>query len=690
MAAPQNTRYRPAGTAARWQQVSLSDRLANEVNPLEFGAIADGNSHPLSTRYATLAAAQADYPKAIALTQEIDWAALQLCLDLSNGRKVNLCPRQGVRANATLGANITSGATTMTVSELTGSLPSTPFPATVGTEPVTVTGISGANWTITRTAGASHTAGAAISVQWQFLYLTNSTIVIGPYGAPNLGTGYHIVGGGADNTNCEIRPTTAIDTVLLNAPSIYMQGVRLNGMGTGYRGFVGYFFFKGVFVQIAATGFASAADSDGLVLNDAYTISSGPNNITVFTLPAFPTASLPNSAGEWRNCDFTFNRGNGINQLGAYFHDAQKFFNCQLIYNGGCGHIVRNQGTQVYGDHTFGNAGLGISVGLDSDSGSLVSFGSYILQPWLEANNGGWTYSYSSYPPTSLGGPANNGIYFSSKSSANKYIENSGFQQLFSASAYASTGHQAVPSYFAGGWDLTDATGTGVRITNVGSNLAALQPLSPHVIKNITFSSGSATVTFVGGYTPSVNDRILVSDTNPLTGASTGALPSPFVDGTPYYVVSASSGTCTLASSIGGAAITAASAGTGTLWCDAWNTSLVLQPQGSGVFKVNAGGFDRLTIDVYGLATLSGILNAVAGIEINGTPIVDSSRNATVAEFGCNGQAAQAAYASGGAVATTGPTQTTPYGFSTSAQFTAVLTLLNNIRAALVANGIMS
>jgi hypothetical protein len=58
--------------------------------------------------------------------------------------------------------------------------------------------------------------------------------------------------------------------------------------------------------------------------------------------------------------------------------------------------------------------------------------------------------------------------------------------------------------------------------------------------------------------------------------------------------------------------------------------------------------------------------------------------------FGCNGATPQTAAASGGAVTTTAPTQTTPWGFSTSAQATGIITLLNNIRAALVANGIMS
>jgi hypothetical protein len=45
------------------------------VNVKDFGAIGDGQVHPLSESYATLAAAQADYPQAIALSDSKDWAA---------------------------------------------------------------------------------------------------------------------------------------------------------------------------------------------------------------------------------------------------------------------------------------------------------------------------------------------------------------------------------------------------------------------------------------------------------------------------------------------------------------------------------------------------------------------------------------------------------------------------------------
>lgn len=48
-----------------------------------FGAIGDGSSHPLSERYATLALAQADYPFAAALADEIDWCAIQAAIEAS-------------------------------------------------------------------------------------------------------------------------------------------------------------------------------------------------------------------------------------------------------------------------------------------------------------------------------------------------------------------------------------------------------------------------------------------------------------------------------------------------------------------------------------------------------------------------------------------------------------------------------
>lgn len=53
----------------------------SQVTPKMFGAIADGISHPLSERFGTIAAAKAVYPHAVALTDEIDWAATQAAVN---------------------------------------------------------------------------------------------------------------------------------------------------------------------------------------------------------------------------------------------------------------------------------------------------------------------------------------------------------------------------------------------------------------------------------------------------------------------------------------------------------------------------------------------------------------------------------------------------------------------------------
>ena len=74
-----------------------------------------------------------------------------------------------------------------------------------------------------------------------------------------------------------------------------------------------------------------------------------------------------------------------------------------------------------------------------------------------------------------------------------------------------------------------------------------------------------------------------------------------------------------------------------------------------------------------------------------GTPAVTIDRangNVTIAAgLGCNGKSAQTAYASGGALAAYG---TGAYGFDTAAHASALYAMVVSIRAALVANGIMS
>lgn len=65
--------FTPAGTGAVVR--TSQDKMREWVSPFDFGAIADGSSHPLSGRYGSLGAAQAVYPFVTSLSQEIDWAA---------------------------------------------------------------------------------------------------------------------------------------------------------------------------------------------------------------------------------------------------------------------------------------------------------------------------------------------------------------------------------------------------------------------------------------------------------------------------------------------------------------------------------------------------------------------------------------------------------------------------------------
>jgi hypothetical protein len=64
-------------------------------NAKRYGAIGDGAAHPLSERYATLADAQAVYPRATAITESIDWHAHQKAIDaaVADGGGILYSPR---------------------------------------------------------------------------------------------------------------------------------------------------------------------------------------------------------------------------------------------------------------------------------------------------------------------------------------------------------------------------------------------------------------------------------------------------------------------------------------------------------------------------------------------------------------------------------------------------------------------
>ncbi|WP_447404500.1 hypothetical protein [Pseudomonas aeruginosa] len=64
-----------------YRERTVADRLNDTANVKDYGAIADGAYHPLSERFATLADAQAVYPFVTSLSQSIDWAAIQICLN---------------------------------------------------------------------------------------------------------------------------------------------------------------------------------------------------------------------------------------------------------------------------------------------------------------------------------------------------------------------------------------------------------------------------------------------------------------------------------------------------------------------------------------------------------------------------------------------------------------------------------
>lgn len=75
---------------------------------------------------------------------------------------------------------------------------------------------------------------------------------------------------------------------------------------------------------------------------------------------------------------------------------------------------------------------------------------------------------------------------------------------------------------------------------------------------------------------------------------------------------------------------------------------------------------------------------------ITGTTVLFSASITAGTGFGCNGQSAQTSAAIGGAVTSTAATNVVPWGYATQAQADDIVTRLNTIRAALIANGILT
>ncbi|HEY4722828.1 MAG TPA: hypothetical protein VII92_13325, partial [Anaerolineae bacterium] len=87
-------------------------RRAISVHAAEFNAIGDGASHPLSERYITLSEAREFYPFAQALTDEIDWCAIQKAINTITTGAIVLKPGAVYRTNHILWiGNFTSSGT---------------------------------------------------------------------------------------------------------------------------------------------------------------------------------------------------------------------------------------------------------------------------------------------------------------------------------------------------------------------------------------------------------------------------------------------------------------------------------------------------------------------------------------------------------------------------------------------------
>ncbi|HFZ0499144.1 TPA: phage tail fiber protein [Klebsiella pneumoniae] len=99
---------------SKYLNKTVGKKLNLFLSPWDFGAIADGTLHPLSERYASLALAQVDYPFVTSLTQSIDYAAIQKCVNemvtrgaagMTMGGRGRFCVNDVVQVNKTGSVN---------------------------------------------------------------------------------------------------------------------------------------------------------------------------------------------------------------------------------------------------------------------------------------------------------------------------------------------------------------------------------------------------------------------------------------------------------------------------------------------------------------------------------------------------------------------------------------------------------
>lgn len=99
---------------SKYLNKTVGKKLNLFLSPWDFGAVADGTLHPLSERYASLALAQVDYPFVTSLTQSIDYAAIQKCVNemvtrgaagMTMGGRGRFCVSDTVQVNKTGSVN---------------------------------------------------------------------------------------------------------------------------------------------------------------------------------------------------------------------------------------------------------------------------------------------------------------------------------------------------------------------------------------------------------------------------------------------------------------------------------------------------------------------------------------------------------------------------------------------------------
>ena len=172
--------------------------------------------------------------------------------------------------------------------------------------------------------------------------------------------------------------------------------------------------------------------------------------------------------------------------------------------------------------------------------------------------------------------------------------------------------------------------------------------------------------------------NFLSISTNTALGVASGGTGTNSTPAVNQFLIGNGSGTYSLASVIPAAALPAFSG-------DATSTSgtavLTLATVNAGVGSFGSGtAVASLTVNAKGLITAASAVN-----------ITGSAAAFTVTTgFGCNGKPAQTAVSSGAAVVSTAATNVVPYGYATQAQADRIVTLLNAIQAALVANGILT